>query len=154
MVRYEGALVEVFDGAEPPPLDPAKVQGMPEEAWSTARIVLHPLLVRLRLGYPVHLLRADLKFGRTPAIPGPRPVHLAVFRKDLIVRYEELDPAADALLEAIGRGVPLVPACDAVAAGLDEEAGAALAARVGEWFAQWTSWGLIVDIDRGRGPDR
>jgi hypothetical protein len=174
MARYESALVEIFDGTEPPPLDPAKVQGVPEEAWSTARIALHPLLVRMPLGYPVHLLRADLKFGRTPSadvgrdsasagpsadvgrdsasagpsIPSPRPVHLAVFRKDLIVRYEELDPAADALLDALGRGVPLVPACDAIAAGLDEAAGAALAARVGEWFAQWTSWGLIVDIER------
>lgn len=154
MVRYEIALVEAFDGAEPPPLDPAKVQGMPEEGWSTARIVLHPLLVRMRLGYPVHEVRVQLKHGRPiapgagPAVPGPRPVRLAVFRKDLLVRYEELEPAADALLDALGRGVPLVPACEAVAAGLDEAAAAALAGQVGIWFAQWTSWGLIIDVER------
>lgn len=161
MVRYEIALVEAFDGAEPPPLDPEKVQAMPEEGWSTARIVLHPLLLRLRLGYPVHEIRSGLKHGRLgspdadrdpapagPSMPAPRPVHLAVFRKDLVVRYEELAPVADALLEALGRGVPLVPACEAVAAGLEEAAAASLTGRIRVWFAQWTSWGLIIDIER------
>jgi len=53
LVRFEHAFIDVFDGAEPPPLDPAKVQEMPEEAWSTARIVLHPLLRIMNFKYPV-----------------------------------------------------------------------------------------------------
>jgi hypothetical protein len=146
MARYELALVELFDGAAPPPLDPTKVTSMPEDGWSTARIVLHPLLVLMELGYPVHAVRSELKVGKAPEPPGPRPVHLALFRTELTLRYEELDPSAFALLEALRRGVPLVPACEAVAAGLDEAAGEALAARVGTWFSQWTSWGLIVDV--------
>ncbi|WP_437737657.1 HvfC/BufC family peptide modification chaperone [Sorangium sp. So ce1335] len=148
VARYERALVDLFDGAAPPPLDPAKVTGMPAEGWSTARIVLHPLLTLVRLRYPAHLLRRELREGRSPALPAPRPVHLAVFRSaaDLTIRYEELAPPAFALLEALGRGVPLVAACEEVAAGPDE---AALAARVGGWFQQWTSWGLIVDVARG-----
>jgi hypothetical protein len=158
MVRYENAFIDLFDGADPPPLDPAKVQGMREEGWSTARIVLHPLLVRMRLDYPVHLTRASLREPRTrtpdprsgpggaPKIPAPRPVHVALFRKDLVIRYEELDPLAFALLDALVRGVPLVSACEEIAAGLDEAAGAALSARVQTWFMQWTSWGVIVDI--------
>lgn len=148
LARYEHALVELFDGAAPPPLDPAKVTGMPDEAWSTARIVLHPLLVLMRLGYPVHLFRSELRQGKEPALPAPRPVHLAVHRVDLTIRYEELEPPAFALLEALGRGVPLVPACEAVATELDEAAAAALSARVGDWFRQWTSTGLIVDVVR------
>lgn len=176
VARYEHALVDLFDGASPPPLDPAKVTGMPEEGWSTARIVLHPLLALMRLRYPAHVFRRDLREGRSPALPAPRPVNLAVFRTgaDLTIRYEELHPWAFALLEALGRGVPLVAACEEVAAkaeaaakveaaasvdagtGVDgvagveaaagETASAALAARVGGWFQQWTSWGLIVDI--------
>lgn len=175
VARYEHALVDLFDGASPPPLDPAKVTGMPEEGWSTARIVLHPLLALMQLRYPAHLLRRELREGRSPALPAPRRVHLAVFRSaaDLTIRCEELEPPAFALLEALGRGVPLVPACEEVAAGsgraagvdeaagvheaagVDEAAGAgetasaALAARVGGWFQQWTSWGLIVDVARG-----
>jgi Putative DNA-binding domain len=154
MARYEHVLVELFDGAAPPPLDPAKVTGMPEDGWSTARIVLHPLFVRMRLDHPVHEVRAALKRGEQPAPPAPRPVHLAVFRTDLVIRYEELDPVAFALLEELGRGVPLVPACEVVAAGFneaagaDEAAGAALTARFGDWFSQWTRWGLLVDVVR------
>ncbi|XXY22874.1 DNA-binding domain-containing protein [Sorangium sp. So ce216] len=163
VARYEHALVDLFDGASPPPLDPAKVTGMPEDGWSTARIVLHPLLALMQLRYPAHALRRELRLGRSPALPAPRPVHLAVFRSpvDLTIRCEELDPQAFALLEALGRGVPLVAACEQVAAGIaraagadqaagaEQAAGAALAARVGVWFQQWTSWGLIVDVAQG-----
>ncbi|AUX42742.1 hypothetical protein SOCE26_041750 [Sorangium cellulosum] len=156
MARYELALVDVFDGAAPPPLDPAKVTGMPDEGWTTARLVLHPLLVLMDLRYPVHLLRSELRQGKKPALPGPRPVRLAVFRSaDLTIRYEELEPPAFALLHALGRGAPLVAACEEVAAGVSDAAGAdeamrtALAARLGTWFQQWTSWGLIVDIAPG-----
>ncbi|AUX22621.1 hypothetical protein SOCEGT47_031250 [Sorangium cellulosum] len=153
MARYEHALVALFDGAAPAPLDPAKVTGMPADGWTTARLVLHPLLALLALRYPVHLLRGELRQGRTPALPAPRPVHLAVFRRaaDLTMRCEELDPLALSLLEALGRGVPLVAACEAVAAGAGAAAGAALSARVGAWFQQWTSAGLIVDVVQGQG---
>ncbi|WP_157906733.1 DNA-binding domain-containing protein [Sorangium cellulosum] len=164
VARYEHALVDLFDGASPPPLDPAKVTGMPADGWSTARIVLHPLLALVRLDHPAHVLRSELKQGRSPALPAPRPVRLAVFRgADLTIRFEELEPPAFALLEALGRGVPLVPACEEVAAGArgagaeasseatgaGEGAGAALAERVGAWFQRWTSWGLIVDVVPG-----
>ncbi len=154
VARYEHALVDLFDGASPPPLDPAKVTGMPEEGWSTARIVLHPLLALMQLRYPAHVLRSELRQGRSPALPAPRAVRLAVFRSaaDLTIRYEELEPPAFALLEALGRGVPLVAACEAVAAG--EAAGVPLGARVGAWFQQWTSWGLIADVVRGAGAER
>lgn len=161
VARYEHALVDLFDGASPPPLDPAKVTNMPADGWSTARIVLHPLLALVRLGHPAHVLRSELKQGLSPALPAPRPVRLAVFRgADLTIRFEELDPQAFALLDALGRGVPLVPACEEVASraqepagteaqGAGEGAGAALAERVGAWFQRWTSWGLIVDVVPG-----
>ncbi|WP_437563480.1 HvfC/BufC family peptide modification chaperone [Sorangium sp. So ce542] len=172
VARYEQALADRFDGASPPPLDPAKVTGMPEDGWSTARIVLHPLLALLQLRYPAHALRGELREGGSPALPAPRPVRLAVFRSDadLTMRCEELEPPAFALLEALGRGVPLVAACEEVAAGFDGAAGidgaagvdgaegeapsAALGARVGAWFQQWTSWGLIVDVAPGSGAER
>ena len=154
MVRYENAFVDLFDGADPPPLDPAKVQGMPEDGWATARIVLHPLLVRMRLDHPVHRVRAALRDTRPDGadgevgaeLPVPRPVHLALFRKDLVIRYEELDPLAFALLDALAQGTPLVPACEEISMGLDDEAGAALAGSVQAWFAQWTAWGFLVDV--------
>lgn len=166
MVRYENAIVDVFDGAEPPPLDAAKLTAMDEEAWDRARVVLNPLLVRMKLEYPVHTYRIAVKTalespaedgGETaccdgpahrelPPFPAPRPVWLALFRPVLVVSYEELEPEAYALLDALAAGESLPRACDIVAEDLDEESANALMAKVGPWFQQWTTWRWIVDV--------
>jgi hypothetical protein len=163
MVRYENALVEVFDAAEPPALDAAKLGALDEEAWDRARIVLNPMLVRLSLGHPVHTYRIAAKAAldaresdcascepqadTAPPPPEARPVHLALFRPDLVVSYEELTPEAFLLLEALAAGDPLTRACEKVAEPLDEEQAADLMSKVGPWFQQWTGWRWIVDIE-------
>jgi hypothetical protein len=160
MARYENAFVDVFDGAEPAPLDPDKLRALPEQAWETARIVLSPLLARVVTRYPVHALRFAVKSGETPDLsvhePGregpadpprsPGLYHLGLFRKDFVIHYEVLAPEAFRLLDALGRGVALIPACDALAADLDEAAAAGLQEQVGAWFRQWTGWGWIIDV--------
>jgi len=148
MARYEVALVELFVAAEAPPLDPAKLEGMAEDAWERARIVLQPLLARLSLSYPVHRLRKAWKGGEGAPIPeAPAPVHLVLYRaKDLATHFEELSPEAFALLEALAAGIPLVPACERVAEGLSPEAQEALGESVGAWFQQWAAFGWIVDV--------
>jgi len=150
MLRYEQCFIELFDGEEPPPLDPAKIQGLPDAAWARARIVLHPLLVRLRLAYPTHRYRIAAvdagDSGTAPALPERSPVSLVLYRRDLIVRYDEVEPAALALLDALAAGDPLEAACDRVAAGLDPVAAEALAGKLGPWFQAWTEKGWIVDV--------
>lgn len=148
MVEYESSFVDVFDGADVPPLDPAKVAGIPEDAWSRARIVLHPRLVRLRLDHPVHRIRAKVKEGERPVVVlrSTGPVFLALYRKDLVVRYQTLRPEAFALLDLLASGVPLTPACGRLAATLDEAGAAALEASVAGWFRDWASAGWFVDV--------
>ncbi|MFT3773036.1 MAG: DNA-binding domain-containing protein [Minicystis sp.] len=151
MVRYENAIVDVFDGAEPPPLDARKLAAMPADGWDRARIVLSPLLVRARLAYPVHTYRVEARAAAdesepAPPFPAPRPVCLALFRRELVVSFEELSPEAFTLLEALAEGAPLPRACERAAAGLDEAAAAALGAQVGAWFQQWAAWRWIVDV--------
>lgn len=149
MARYEHAFVDVFDGADPPPLDPEKLRALPEQAWETARIVLSPLLARLVSEYPVHTLRYAIKSGETPDLAvhaAPGPFHLGLYRKDCMIHYEVLTPEAFRLLDALARGVPLVPACAALAADLDAAAAAELNAQVGTWFQQWAAWGWIIDV--------
>jgi len=147
MVRYEHAFVEVFDGPDTPPLDVARLQAVPESAWETARIVLHPLLVRMRLGWPVHSIRFAVRDGTGPELPSaPAPVAVAVYRKDLVIHYEELSDAAFELLEALALGTPLVPAMNRIAEHADPSEAAALEADVGTWFQRWASWGWIVDV--------
>ncbi|MEO7329925.1 MAG: DNA-binding domain-containing protein [Minicystis sp.] len=148
MVRYENAFVDLFDGAEPPPLDPQKLATLPEDAWERARIVLHPLLHLFDFVYPVHRLRLEASRAEAPlAAPlAKAPVRVALYRAGEIIRFEELDATAFALLSALGRGEALVPACDRLAADLDPAAAEALGAQVGAWFQQWTAHRWIIDV--------
>lgn len=148
MVRYENAFVDLFDGAEPPPLDPHKLAALPEDAWERARIVLHPLLRLFDFVYPVHRLRFDAGRAEGPlaAPPAAAPVKLALFRAGEIIRFEELGDTAFALLSALGRGEPLVPACDRLAEALPADQAEGLAAQVGPWFQEWTTHRWIVDL--------
>ncbi len=149
MARYERYLAALVDGPDAPPLDPAKLAAMTEDDWSRARLVLHPLLTRLSLSYPVHLLRIAIKDQKEYVLPdAPSPLHLLLFRQDLIPRYEEVSPEAFAIVGAIGEGMPLVPALEHVASALPTERQEYVMANIGAWFRSWTAWGIIVDIVR------
>lgn len=149
MARYERALVDQFEGPDVPPLDPAKLASMTEGDWNTARLVLHPLLTRLSLSYPVHLLRIAIKDGKEHVLPdAPSPLHILLFRQDLIPRYEEVSPEAFAIIGALAEGLPLVPALEHVATALSEDRQAYVMANLGAWFRTWTAWGIIADIVR------
>ncbi len=71
---------------------------------------------------------------------------LVLHRRDLVIRYDEVEPEALALLDALAAGESLVAACDRVASSLDAAAAEALGARVGPWFQQWTAQRWIVDV--------
>jgi hypothetical protein len=91
VARLAWAVVESFDGPDAPPLDPASLRDVPEDAWPTARIVLQPSLQRLVLEHP---------------------------KKRRVVVYRtvktDLDASAYALLEEIAAGATLEEACDRV----------------------------------------
>jgi hypothetical protein len=148
MIRYENALIDVFDGPDVPPLDPQKLTSLAEDAWERARIVLHPLLRRFRVEYPVHRLRLTSKEtdAQIEAPPSSAPAHIVLFRRDNVIRFEELTPLAFDLLDALARGEPLVGACDRLAAPLAPAEAEGLSAQVGPWFQQWTTLSWIVDV--------
>jgi hypothetical protein len=146
MIRYEHAMIDLFDGPSTPPLDPAKLAGMPDDAWDRARIVLDPLLVPMELAHPVHRVRFAVKAGQRPALPAPEPSRVVLFRKDLVIHFEELEPEPFELLGLLARGEPLVAACSRLASGLDDAQAAELEARVSGWFQRWASLGWIVDV--------
>jgi len=149
LLRYEHAFIDLFDDADPPVLDPARLSQLPEDAWERARIVQNPLLCLMRFVYPVHRFRRAVRAGEASPrelAPSERATPLALFRKGDTIHYEELDPLAFTLLEALAQGEPLVPACERVAEPLSPEARTALEEQVGTWFQQWTAWGWIVDI--------
>jgi hypothetical protein len=100
VARLAWAFIEAFDGPDAPPLDPASLAGVPEDAWPNARIVLQPSLQRLVLDHP----------ART---------YVVVFR----ATKTELDAKAYALLAAIADGATLEEACVRVAPPRDAIAG-------------------------------
>jgi hypothetical protein len=150
MVRYELAFIDVFDGALPPPLDATRIASLSPEAWQVAMLELSPLVRRMRFDFPVHELRLAVRSRAEgdppPPLPAARPVRLALFRRDDVVHFEELDPTAFALLDALAGGASLVAACGAVAETLSPEEATALGPKVGEWFRRWAAWGFIAEV--------
>jgi hypothetical protein len=151
MARLEWAYVELFDAADAPPLDAAKLAAVPEEAWATARIVLAPAVALLRVAYPVGELRRKLResSGTDDAVPIPerQPAALVLYRgADLRLYNARVGGAAFAVLEELARGVPLVPACERAAERVPGGA-AEIEEHTGEWFLDWGRRGWVVDVE-------
>jgi hypothetical protein len=98
--RLAWACVEAFDGPDAPPLDPASLRDVAEDAWPLARIVLQPSLQRLVLEHP-------------------KKRHVVVYRR----ATTDLDASAHALLDEIAAGATLEEACDRVKPPREEIAG-------------------------------
>jgi hypothetical protein len=155
LLRYEHSFIDLFDGAAPPSLDAAKLAALGEDAWASARVVLSPLLARHRLTHAMHLYRLGVTGDdehpaadttETATLPEPRPVSLALYRQGLVLRYDEIQPLALDLLDALAAGEPLGAACERIAATLPEAEAEAFGANIGGWFQDWTSKGWIVDV--------
>ena len=134
--------VEAFDAPDAPALDPATVARIREDAWPSARIVFHPSVQRLDLGYAAHDLRLAVRRGEAPSRPEPAPCFVVVFRGPELLQCLDVAHDAFALMGELARGVPLGEACERVV-GM----GASGEAHVGAWFQQWTALRLIARVD-------
>ena len=128
----------MFDAADAPPLDPASIQGASEDDWTGARIVLHPSLVLLDLGYPADDVRVQLRKGEPITRPEPSPRKAVVYRRDLLLYLEHVTDDAYAVLGALGRRETLGEACSRADGAED---------KLGEWFARWASLGWISAVN-------
>jgi hypothetical protein len=146
LCRYELAFVPIFDAADVAPLDPAKLQAIAPEAWSRARIVLHPALTLFTLDYPVHRYRAAVRNEEEPPRLDCAVTHLGLWRAgDLRVRHAELGADEIELLRALQGGELLGSACERAAerTGIEAER---FAAQLQAWFASWAERGWVVDV--------
>jgi hypothetical protein len=145
LARVEWAFVDAFDAADAPRLDARAVAAIPEAAWPSARIILHPSLQRLRLSHAVHTTRAQHRQKEQLVRPEQAPTTLVVYRRDLKLYAEEMDALPFDMLERLAAGEPLGAAGDAVAdaTGRREE----VESQIGEWFTRWSALGWIVGVD-------
>lgn len=153
MARLEWQFIELFDAADCPALDLAKLATAAPGTLETGRIVLNPALALLEARYPVADLRARLLARRAAggtgpaiAIPEPERQLLVLYRaEDRRLYHRPVGPEAFALLVALRRGLPLVAACEHALAEAPEHA-ERLQRSVGGWFRQWAQRGWIVDV--------
>ena len=146
MAHLELAYIEAFDAPDSAPLDPQRLAAISEQDLPGARLILAPCVRLLELGYPVADLRRALRAaGEQPvAIPSPDPRRLAIYRRDLRLWDMPLSPVAYAFMSALAAGLPLGSAAEAAAT--TPEAEAELVAQIGSLLQEWTTKGLISDV--------
>ncbi|MEO8181259.1 MAG: DNA-binding domain-containing protein [Deltaproteobacteria bacterium] len=156
MARLEWTFIELFDAADCPPLDLAKLATLPPDVLETGQIVLSPTLRLLEVNYPVADLRMRLLEGRrngheTPGVEIPDPVaqQLVLYRaSDRRLYHRPVSPEAFALLAALERRLSLVAACEHALQAWPEHA-ERLQQSVAGWFQAWAQRGWIVDVVPG-----
>jgi hypothetical protein len=148
---FEWNLNQVFDGpgVEGKPLLTAEVlQTFPAERFAEARLVPVPCLRLLAFRFPVNAYFTASRLveeGEELEIPDPAPEHLALTRRDWVVRRFPLTRAQHALLEQILAGATIGEAIAAAAdiADLDDEA---LGAELQSWFRIWVAEGFFQSL--------
>ena len=145
-MRLDWAYMEAFDALDAPPFDPATLSSATEDAWSRAKLVLHPSVRRLALAYPLLGVRESLRRGEKPERPAPTPEHLVVYRQGEWLHCLAIEAIAFDLLDALALGEELGQACESTAKAHGIEDADALGPKVGEWFQQWTASGWIREV--------
>ncbi|WP_067460057.1 HvfC/BufC N-terminal domain-containing protein [Actinomadura macra] len=134
LARLERTITEVMEGpgTEDGPL--LRADDLPDGAdLHELRLVTAPCLRLPSLVFPVNEYLAAIRHGADPEPPLPRPVRLAVNRRDFRVTMRELDPADHRALHALATGATV---------------GAALAdmREAADLLSEWTSLGFFAAV--------
>lgn len=153
MARFEWAQIVAFDGGSLPGVT---CEDLALKSPSDLRFSLQPHLTLLKVDYAVDELialareedalrsEASQAVGDRPhpararsRLPPRRKTWLAVYRLENTVYFKRLAPEAYTLLRALGRGLPLDAACEAVRRSIAPE-------QIHEWFACWSYLGWLA----------
>jgi hypothetical protein len=148
LARLEWTIARVFDGPGVEGealLSATDLAALAPEDFAAARLETVPCLRLLAPRYPVNAYyTAARRAGEDEEVPPPDPgtEHLALSRRDFVVRRYPLSPPQHALLAALqeGRTVGEAVAEAAEASDLDDEA---LGAALRNWFGAWTQEGFF-----------
>jgi hypothetical protein len=148
LARLERTYAEVFDGPGEEgdsPLDAAQLQQTPPGEWGALRLRLTASLRLLELRFPVHEYFTVLRRSADAAPPSPRPVTLAIHRRNYTVQRRELSPVQAALIRSLQSPLPLGEALEQTAtqSGADPSA---FAAELRDWFHDWTAAGIFCGV--------
>jgi len=141
LVRLEEAIDHIFDGPGPERLPPF---ALPAGADARLQLRLVPGFELHTFSFPVSDFYTDWKAGRKPAWPQPQEQHVALLRRDYVVRRYDLTAVQAALLTAIRGGAALQDALAAAAACEPATAFEELSALVRRWFTHWSAAGFFA----------
>jgi hypothetical protein len=141
LAQLEQSIDRIFDGPGPELLPQFTLAG---NADGSLRLKLVPGFEQHSFTFPISTFYTDWKNGRLPTWPQPREQHVALWRRNYIVRRWELSAPQMDLLRAIQNGDSLGDALAAAADAADQADLADLAGNVRQWFAQWAAAGLFV----------
>ncbi len=150
LARFEHAIARVFDGPGlegEPPFSVEALQALGAEGLASARLIPSPSLQLLTFRFPLNdLYTAARQAGEDDELEYPVPgvEHLALCRRDFVVRRHPLSQAEYALLDAILDGGTLREALAKAAEVAASDAD--LAREVERSFAAWTAAGFFRGV--------
>lgn len=152
LATAERVYSEVFDGPgveQGRVLQAEDVASLTAGQWLEARLIPVPCLRLLKVAYPVHEYISALRRQAPIPIPAPQPTHLAITRRDYVVRRRAVSPEEFGLLALLADGAAVGDAIERVAnsAGDDLEA---LAGKLHEWFQGWALAGYFERVELPR----
>jgi hypothetical protein len=155
LARLEHAIDQVFDGPGPELTSgPRAFRGneltlasnqLPAKDSRPPGVTLVPGFRLLTFRFPVSSYFTAWKAGEQPAWPAARQQHVALLRRDYIVRRHELTPIQFDLLSRLAAGQTLDQSLAAIAVqygSIDD-----LAADVECWFTHWSAAGFFLATD-------
>ena len=149
LARLEWCFNEVFDGPGPeghPPMSPETLHGISGSQWSACRLTPVAGLRLTNFAYPVHEMFHALRRGERPDPPAARLTHLVIWRRDYIVRHDELSGLQIPLLAALVAGQNVGEAIEQAAVETDDLT--PLAQSLEGWFRKWIQQGLFAGVER------
>jgi hypothetical protein len=141
LARLEWLVCQAFHAFDQPPLDSARLGGLPPESWGRLRLTFQPSVAVVASAWPILDIWAARRQPRDSVrleVAG-RPQRVLVRRRSWEVRCDRLTELEHRLLESLLAGRALGEALSA-ADGRD-------AAAVQRAFARWMGEGLIVGAE-------
>lgn len=145
LATLEWTIYEVFDGPgieRDPILEADDVAGVDPEAWLGMRLQTVPCLQLVVVDYPVNEFYTAVRSTEDELeipFPDPMPTHVAISRRDYIVRRYDLTHPQYELLRVLQQGGTIGQALEACATATPAEELDQLVDDVRQWFRNWTA---------------